>query len=65
MFSKFKKETPTMEIDKTGFVKVTKGMGIEVRMRSQLSLINSKDAFLQDLIFNKFDTGMKIPGIFR
>lgn len=43
MFHKFKKETPTMEIDKTGFVKVTKGMGIE-------------DEFLQHLIFKRFDT---------
>jgi len=43
MFQKFKKETPSLEINKDGFVKVTKGMGIE-------------DEFLQDLIFNKFDT---------
>lgn len=43
MYLKFKKETPSLEIDKAGFVKVTKGMGIN-------------DEFLQDLIFNKFDT---------
>ncbi|PRP80010.1 calcium-binding protein [Planoprotostelium fungivorum] len=42
MYTKFKRETPNMLIDKEGFVKVTKGMGIQ-------------DEFLQDLIFNKFD----------
>jgi Ca2+-binding EF-hand superfamily protein len=47
MFLKFKKETPTLEIDKVGFVKVTKGMGIE-------------DEFLQHLIFKRFDSG-KVP----
>jgi hypothetical protein len=30
MYQKFKRETPNMMIDKEGFVKVTKGMGIQV-----------------------------------
>jgi hypothetical protein len=36
MFLKFKKETPSLEIDKPGFIKVTKGMGIEVIMMMTL-----------------------------
>lgn len=43
MFKKFKKEAPTLEIDRDGFALVTMGMGIRER-------------FLQDAIFNKFDT---------
>eukprot|EP01105_Mastigella_eilhardi_P023219 TRINITY_DN5817_c0_g1_i2.p1 TRINITY_DN5817_c0_g1~~TRINITY_DN5817_c0_g1_i2.p1 ORF type:complete len:279 (-),score=79.15 TRINITY_DN5817_c0_g1_i2:51-887(-) len=43
MFSKFKKEAPTLLIDRAGFALVTQGMGI-------------KEKFLQDAIFNKFDT---------
>jgi hypothetical protein len=30
MYTKFKKEAPSLEINKEGFVKVTEGMGIKV-----------------------------------
>lgn len=55
MYQKFKKETPSLEIDKPGFVKVSKGMGIEVEVCSLYVSKYPQDEFLQDLIFNKFD----------
>eukprot|EP00727_Mastigamoeba_balamuthi_P014210 m51a1_g9411 hypothetical protein (915) ;mRNA; r:336243-342515 len=43
MYQKFRKEAPDLQIDRAGFALVTEGMGI-------------KEKFLQEAIFNKFDT---------